>query len=222
MGAALIVLVAAPIDPDAPEARRWLEDELLKPEYQNAKPTVFDLAMQAIRDWIAGLLGGAGGVPGPIVTLIVVLVVVALVVIAFLVFGVPRLRRARRTMLPLFDDHDVRDLAEIRRAAEAAATAGDWPLAIEERFRALVRGIVDRDLVQVHPGTTARAFTDASARPFPAEAGGLAAAAAAFDEVRYSGGTGDAVVYGDLTRLEQRIAGTRPAGAAEVTSELTR
>lgn len=216
------MLLATPLDPDAPEARRWLEDELQKPEYQNAKPTAFDLAMQAIRDWIADLLGGAGGVPGPVVTLIVVLVIVALVVVAFLVFGLPRLRRARRTPLPLFDDHDVRDLGEIRAAADAAARAGDWPRAIEERFRALVRGIVDRDLVQVHPGTTAGAFADAAARPFPSEAGSLASAAAAFDDVRYSDGTGDVVGYDELTRLERRIAETRPTGAADVEAEAVR
>jgi len=220
--APLIVRAVPPLDPDAPEARRWLEDELLKPEYQNARPTAFDLAMQAVGDWIADLFRGAGGVPGPIVTLIVVLVVVALVVVAFLVFGAPRLRRARRSAVPLFDDHDVRDLAAIRAAAETAARVGDWPLAIEERFRALVRGVVDRELVQVHPGTTARGFAVAAARPFPSERDALATAAAAFDDVRYSGGTGDVVVYDELTRLEQRIVDARPAGAPDVEAEAVR
>ncbi|WP_051138667.1 DUF4129 domain-containing protein [Agromyces italicus] len=203
-----------PLDPDAPEARRWLEDELAKPEYQNSKPTAFDLAMQAIRDWFADLLDGAGGVPAPVVTLIVVLAVAALVVVAFLVFGAPRLRGRRQSAVPLFDDGDLRDLAALRRAAELAAANGDWPLAIEERFRALVRGTVDRDLVQVHPGTTAHAFAVAAARPFPSRERELAAVAAEFDGVRYLGGLGSAAGYERTSTLEAELAETRPAGAA--------
>lgn len=215
----MTVLVLTPLDPDAPEARRWLEDELAKPEYQNSKPTAFDLAMQAVRDWFAELLGGAGGVPAPVVTLIVVLAVAALVVVAFLVFGAPRLRRRRQPAAPLFDDDDRRDLGELRRAAELAAANGDWPLAIEERFRALVRGTVDRDLVQVHPGTTAHGFAVEAARPFPGHEHELAAAAAGFDGVRYLGGRGSAAEFERLTALETELARTRPAGDADSPAE---
>lgn len=200
-----------PLDPDAPEARRWLEDELAKPEYRNAEPNAFDLAMQAIRDWIVSLFEGATGIPGPLLTLLGVLVVVVLVVVGLLVFGLPRLRRRRRAAAPLFDDDDRRDLATLRRAAEAAASAGDWALAIEERFRALVRGTVERDLIRVHPGTTARGIAEAAARPFPGDAGALRTAAADFDAVRYLGRAGTHDGYLRLTELEQRLAATPPA-----------
>ncbi|GAA1749205.1 DUF4129 domain-containing protein [Agromyces humatus] len=202
---------ATPLVPDADEARQWLTDELSKPEYQAAQPTAFDLAMQAVRDWFAELLAGATGVPGPVLTLIVVIVVAALVVVAFLVFGLPRLRRVNPATVPLFDDGDRRDLAALRRAAAAAATAGDWPLAIEERFRAIVRGLVDRDLVHVHPGTTARAFADATTRAFPEHDAELRAAAAAFEAVRYLGQPGDPAEYERVTALETRLAAARSA-----------
>lgn len=211
----LTALAATPLDPDAPEARRWLTDELSKPEYQSAQPTAFDLAMQAVRDWLASLLAGATGVPAPVLTLLVVLVVAVLVVVAFLVFGLPRLRRARRTQVPLFDDGDLRDLEALRRAAASAAAAGDWPLAIEERFRALVRGLVTRDLVHVHPGTTARAFADTAAEAFPGREVELRAAAAGFDGVRYLGRPGDANEYDRVTALETELAASRPADSAE-------
>lgn len=207
---------ATPLVPDAPEARQWLTDELSKPEYQAAQPTAFDLAMQAVRDWFAELLAGATGVPGSVLTLIVVVVVAALVVVAFLVFGLPRLRRARTASVPLFDDGDQRDLAMLRRAAAAAAAAGDWPLAIEERFRAIVRGLVDRDLVHLHPGTTASAFADAATRAFPEHAVELRAAAAGFEGVRYLGRPGDAADYERATTLEARLAAAR---AAEVETQ---
>ena len=212
-------LRGTPLDPDAPEARRWLEDELVKPEYQAAQPNAFDLAMQAIRDWFLGLFEGAPGVPAPILTLLLILLVVGLLVVGLLVFGLPRLRRRRRLPEPLFDDRDRRDLETLRRAAEAAAAAGDWPLAIEERFRALVRGVVERDLVRVHPGTTARGFADAASRPFPGLDDALRNAARAFDGVRYLGHPGTPAAYERVTALEAELAGTRPAGDEQLESE---
>lgn len=209
----LIPHLEIPLDPDAPEARRWVVEELSKPEYANAEPTPFDLAMQAIRDWIVSLFEGATGVPGPLLALLAVIVVAVLLVVALLVFGLPRLRRRRRAAAPLFDDHDLRDLRTLRRAAEAAAAAGDWPLAIEERFRAIVRGVVDRDLVRVHPGTTAHAFADAAGRPLPEHADALRAAAADFDAVRYLGRAGSRERYEAIVRLDLAVEATVPEHA---------
>lgn len=210
----------SPLDPDAPEARRWLQDELQKPEYQAAQPSPFDLAMQAIRDWFVSLFDGASGLPAPILNLLLILLVAVLVIVGLLVFGVPRLRRRRHAPVPLFDDHDRRDLEMLRRAAASAAAAGDWPLAIEERFRALVRGVVERDLVRVHPGTTARGFADAASRPFPDHDAALRDAAAGFDGVRYLGRAGTEAEYAQVTALEAELAGTRPAGDEQLEREV--
>jgi len=205
--------LSPPLDPDAPEARRWVLDELAKPEYRAAEPTAFDLAAQAVRDWIVDLFSGATGLPAPALALIVVLAVSALVIVGLLVFGVPRLRRRAGAPVPLFDDADVRDAPTLRRAADAAAARGDWTLAVEERFRALVRGLVERELVRVHPGTTAHGMADAAAGPFPGHARDLEAAAAAFDGVRYLARAGTEPVYLRVTELERAIATTRPVDA---------
>ena len=134
-----------PLDPDADEARRWLQDELSEPPYRAAEPNAFDRAMQAVRDWFLGLLDGAGAVPGEVVAHLVV-----------------------------------------------------------------------RELVQVHPGSTARALADEAARPFPAFAPRLADAAADFDAVRYLDRPGDVGVYDRVTRLDRDLQAARPAlvGAA--------
>ncbi|WP_394551259.1 DUF4129 domain-containing protein [Agromyces sp. MMS24-JH15] len=208
-----------PVDPDAEEARRWLQEELAKPEYQAAQPTWFDRLMQSIREWLEGVLSGAGGIPTPWVVLVVVLVIAGLVVLGLLVFGVPRLRRRRAAVVPLFDDGDLRDLRTLRRAAESAAAAGDWPLAIEERFRALVRGTVERELLRVDPGTTAHGFADAATRPFPGAADRLGSAADDFDAVRYLGAPGSREAYDGLTRLEADLAAATPAGAADAADD---
>jgi hypothetical protein len=208
------VRLEIPVDPDGEQARRWLQEELAKPEYRAAEPTWFDRLMKAIGDWLGDLLGEGVGLPQPVVVGLVVLVVVVLLVVGLLVFGVPRLRRRARASAPLFDDGDTRDLAELRRAAAAAAERGEWALAIEERFRAIVRGLVDRDLVRVHPGTTARGVADASARPLPAFAPELAAAASLFDEVRYLGRDGTAGGYTRLSALDEALWRTAPAAEA--------
>jgi hypothetical protein len=201
-----------PLDPDAPEARRWVLDELAKPEYRAAEPTAFDLFAQAVRDWLAGLFEGATGLPAPALALIAVLVVAVLVAVALLVFGLPRLRRRAAAPVPLFDDGDLRDAAALRRAAQAAASAGDWTLAVEERFRAIVRSLVERELVRVHPGTTAHGMADAASRPFPDRAAELESAAADFDAVRYLARTGTEAQYRRVTALEAELAASRPTG----------
>lgn len=206
--------IEIPVDPDAEEARRWLVDELSKPEYRAAEPSWFDRLMQAIGEWLGELFSGAGGIPQPFVIGIVVLIVIALVVIGLLIFGVPRLRRRRAAQVPLFEDGDVRGLDELRRAAALAAQRGDWPLAIEERFRALARGLVERELVRIHPGTTAHAIAAAATIPFPGHATALQQAARAFDEVRYLGRSGGASEYEQLTALETALATTTPDDAS--------
>jgi hypothetical protein len=203
-----------PLDPDAPEARRWVLDELAKPEYRAAEPTAFDLFAQAVRDWFASLFADAGGLPTPALALIAVLVVAALVAVALLVFGLPRLRRRAAAPLPLFDDGDVRDAVALRRSAAAAAAAGDWALAIEERFRAIVRSLVERELVRVHPGTTAHGMADAAAGPFPDRAVALESAAADFDAVRYLARPGTEARYLRVTELEADLAAARPAAGS--------
>ncbi|MEI5584931.1 MULTISPECIES: DUF4129 domain-containing protein [unclassified Agromyces] len=204
-----------PLDPDAPEARRWVLDELAKPEYRAAEPTAFDLFAQAVRDWIASLFEGATGLPTPALALIAVLVVAVLVAVALLVSGLPRLRRRAGASVPLFDDGDLRDAAALRRAAQAAASAGDWTLAVEERFRAIVRSLVERELVRVHPGTTAHGMADAASRPFPERAAELEAAAADFDAVRYLGRPGTEAQYRRVTSLEAELTASRPAGRGD-------
>lgn len=204
-----------PVVPDAPEARRWLLEELSRPEYREAEPTAFDLAAQAVRDWLAALLSGGTGLPGPVLAAIAVAAVLVLVGIGFLVFGVPRLRRRRAATTPLFEDGDIRSLAELRRAAETAAAEGRYDVAIEERFRAIVRALVDRELVRVHPGTTAHGFARSGAEVFPSHGERLESGAAAFDAVRYLGRAGTADEVSDLAALDAVLEATPPASSVE-------
>lgn len=204
------VASGVPVDPDAEEARRWIVDELAKPEYREAQPTWFDLLAAAISDWLQSLtLGSAGGPPG-IGLLIVILAAVAALVVAFLIFGLPRLTTRSRVAGGLFGDDDARDSATIRRAAEGAARSGDFALAIAEMFRCTARGLAERTVLTTSPGTTAHDFARRAAAAFPAFAGPLGDAADAFDEVRYLGRPGTLAQFEAMAGLERGLREARP------------
>jgi hypothetical protein len=204
------LLAGVPVDPDAEEARRWIVDELSKPDYRAAQPTWFDLLAAAIGDWLASLTLGAGDGPPGIGALIVVLIVVAVLVIAFLLFGLPRLNRRSTMGGGLFGDDDRRDASAIRAAAQLAASQGDHSLAITEMFRAIARGLAERTVLSTTPGTTAHEFAVRAGRAFPASSDALADAAAVFDDVRYLDREGTREQYERVSALERELRSARP------------
>ncbi|HEU0207138.1 MAG TPA: DUF4129 domain-containing protein [Pseudolysinimonas sp.] len=212
----LLVLPAnVPVDPDGPEARRWLLEELSKPAYQSAHPTPFDQLVRAITDWINSLINGLGSVQVPgignLLGLVAVVIVVVLLVVAFLVFGLPRISRRSSAGGALFAEHDTRDAAAMRRDAERAAAAGDYAVAITELFRALARGLDERTLVSTFPGTTASELATRAAEVFPDAASHLSLAAASFNGVRYLGAPGTAAEWEQLVALEREVRTAKPA-----------
>lgn len=201
---------SVPVEPDGEQGRNWLLDELGKGTYQAARPTWFDLASQAFFDWLDSLLGSANSGQGAAALVVVVLLLTALLVAAFLIFGRPRLNRRSRLASAVFGEDDARTAAEMRAAAARAAGAGDWTTAIAELFRAVARGLDERTLVDVYPGMTARGFARAASVPFPDSAEPLAAAAIAFDDVRYLARAGTEEQYRRLTDLDTALRSRPP------------
>jgi hypothetical protein len=200
-----------PLVPDAPDARDLVQRELAKPEYATSKPSLWDIISKAFWDWINSLRVPDGGPFSSLFPVIVMIVVVVAVVIAFLIWGVPRLNRRSRLQTELFGENDSRTSDELRRAARAAAANGDWTLAIEELYRATARGLSERTIVTVMPGTTAHGFATRASTSFPAEQGRLHTAADAFDAVRYLGAVGTEAQYLDLDALDRSLAASSPA-----------
>jgi hypothetical protein len=200
-----------PVDPSADEARRLLREELSKQEYQAERPTWFDLFATWVRDRIENAFGAGpgGGPPGAAFGIILVIIIAALV-IAFLVFGLPRLNRRSKVSGVLFGEDDDRDSAAIRQSAAAAANAGDYTFAVAEAFRALARGLAERTILTVTPGSTARDFSARAGVPFPALAAAFTDAAANFDDVRYLGREGTRAQFEQVSTLEKTVRGTRP------------
>lgn len=201
-----------PVVPDAPEARNWLLEELSKPEYAAARPSLFDLLSQEFFEWLARLFQPGASVGLDWLPVAVVGLVIAGLVVALLIWGVPRINRRSRPAAGLFGDDDRRTADELRRAAATAASAGDWTLAVLEQFRAVARGLAERTIVLVSPGTTAHDFAGRASTAFPPASDDLAAAADVFDRVRYLGSDGTADDYERLRRLDGRLQKESPAG----------
>ena len=200
-----------PVEPGLEEARDWLARELRGPAYREAEPTLFDDAVTWVLERLGELFERAAPGTPPLGWVLLLLLVLGGAVVAYLVYGPPRRNRRSITSGALFGGDDERDAAELRRAARAAAGTGDWPVAIEEMYRAIARGLDEREIVRTSPGTTAGAFASAAAAVFPDHGDGLRSAARHFDDVRYLGGPGSEAAFGDVAGLEERVRQTRPA-----------
>jgi len=196
-----------PVVPDGPTARRWAEEELLDPIYHEG-PNL----LQELLDWLLELLDGTStglGVPTPAAALLALLVVAVVATVVLLVAGpVRRRRRSRATGAVFVDDH--RTAAELRAAAEQHLRAGRWSDAVLDRFRAIVRALEERALLDERPGRTAHeAVTLAGARLPDLEAD-LARAGALFDDTCYGGRPAAEEDARWIADLDSRVARTRP------------
>ena len=171
-----------PATPDASQAREAAERELARPEYQ-AQETLWARLWR----WIMEHLDPGNvmvGAPRWLSILIIVVVVLALTaVLVFLLSRITRVRRAR-TNRALFADDD-RSSTTLTRAADDAAGRGDWATAVVERFRAIIRSLDERGLIEDYPGMTAREATALASGALKTLGEELTRAAALFDAVRY-------------------------------------
>lgn len=207
----LLLPFDVPVDPDADEARELLIQELSKPQYQAARPTLFDQIAQAFWEWLTGLqVGGLEGPPALGLGLVLLLVAAA-VVVGILIFGLPRLNRRSAVRGSMFGEDDDRDADAMRRDARAAAAAGDWSTAVAEMFRATARGLAERTLVTVTPGTTASGFAARAGASFPSLESEFESSARSFDGVRYLGREGTREQFEQIASLDERVRGQSPA-----------
>lgn len=198
-----------PVEPGPEEARELLVRELAKEEYQDARPGVLESVLQAILDWLAGLIAQLNGFSPNLGTL--VLVVAALLLIGAAVWLVKPRRNARsRAAAEMFDGAVPLTADEHRRNSRAAAARGDWDAALTERFRALVRSMEERVVLDPRPGRTADEAAAGIAAAFSTEAGRLRVAANRFDAVRYGKVPATPADLDQLAALDDSLAAASP------------
>ena len=213
MSLATLLRLEVPVVPDASTARRWATEELANPVYHRGKSLLARLL-----DWFLSLFDGGSvpvlGLPPAVVAGIVVVLVLGLAGVAFWFAGPVRLaRRAAASSAVVLGD-DTRTAAQLRAAADASAARGDWSAAVLDRFRAIVRSLEERALLDEWPGRTAHEAAEAAAARLPTHTADLRRAGRMFDEVCYGkvahGPTTDAW----LRTLDLALTATRPVALA--------
>ncbi|TGY76209.1 DUF4129 domain-containing protein, partial [Cellulomonas shaoxiangyii] len=201
-----------PVRPDAPTARRWVLEELADPAYSREESL-----LDRFLAWVAEQLEGLQGVGLPPAGALAVVVGVAVVVVLLALWiagpvrgGLTTRRRARAVLAA----DDRRSADDLRAAADAAAAAGDWPTAVAERFRAVVRSLEERGVLDERPGRTAHEAAGLAARRLPGAADVLARGGDRFDDVVY--GHRSATPDDDrlMRDLDDAVRAARAGGAA--------
>lgn len=193
--------MTVPVDVDPDAAREAAASELADPAYQAAEPSWLGQAMEKIGSFFGDVLSAVGGVgPGALVAL-VILAVVVVVAVRLRVGG---LTRSRRTARPVFESSD-RSADDHRQAAELARAQGDLAGAVRERFRALVRELASRGVLDDRSGWTVDEIAALAGQRVPNHAGELRAAATLFDDVVYGGHPATEAGYRDLAELDTAI-----------------
>ena len=194
-----------PLDPSSPQARRWLEDELRRGIYRETKSP-----LDQFLDWLNSLLSGTGGggLAGWTVWIaLAILVAVVVLVLARSLRAERRMTGARREGVL---EGPVRTADEHRSAALDALHRGDADTAVLEAYRAIARSAIERTLLDDLPGRTPHEVAVELGPVFPASATTLAAAADAFDAVRYGRRAARPEAARDVIALDAALARTRP------------
>jgi hypothetical protein len=200
---------AVPVGPDAETARRWMVEELSEPIYDD-RPSLLDLVLQWIGDRLAELSSTAWDVDPRAAALVVVGVVAVAVAVALVVAGpVRRARRGDRASAQVLAD-ETRTAAELGGAADATAARGDWSGAVLDRFRAVLRSLEERAVLDERAGRTAHEASSEAGDLFPRQAVTLRAAGDLFDDVCYGDVEADADDDARLRALDEALRAERP------------
>ncbi|QDB78503.1 DUF4129 domain-containing protein [Georgenia wutianyii] len=204
-------LLGVPVEPDAEEARRWAQEELSRSVYRD-EPGVLDRLWRWLGEQLQRLLEIDASAPESLVPVIVVVGAVVLLVLALYLAG--PVRRRRRTAgarsHTLFDDEGDATSASLTAAADDAADRGDWALAVLMRFRAIIRSLDERTVLDDRPGLTAHEAGAAAASLLPGCAAGLTWAARLFDDVCYGSARPGPDQDARMRELAREVAAARP------------
>ena len=206
------VVTAVPVQPDRAQGREWLARELAGSEYREAQGSWLARAWAWLQDWLSQVRVPGLGTNWTAVV-VVVLLLAAIVAVVLLVAGPVRRSARQREPDAVFDAAPEPASAHFARA-DAAATAGDWDLAVAERFRGLVRSLEERTLIDSRAGRTAGEIAGQAGTTLPDCADALDRAARTFDDVRYGGRPAGPGADEDLRAVVRRVDAARPVIAA--------
>jgi hypothetical protein len=168
--------------------------------------------VQRVVRWIAGRIGdvidrAVKAAPGGLPSLVVVIALIVLLVVAVrLGLGPTRLRDA---LTDRRRDARSRTAEEYRAEAEALAARGELKEAVRARFRAVIRELEERGVLDPRAGRTAGEIAREGGAAVPSVAHHLADAAATFDRVWYGRRAADATDYQRMRAADDAIRAAR-------------
>lgn len=209
----MIFWAQPPVAPGEEEARRWAEEELSKGIYQGERESLLRRLLDAIAEFFSRAESSSDVPTGAVAIAIVVGLVIALGLALVLYGPLRRVRRIKTASHDVLAD-DVRSAAELRIAATAHEEAGQWSLAVLERFRAITRSLIERVILDDRPGQTAYEVAHSAGPKLPAIAADIENAAALFDRVCYGELPATAAEAAWMRELDDRVQVMRPNTAA--------
>ena len=204
---------AVPVDVGRDEGQRLAAQELADPAYHVDDPSLIQRVVSWVYDHVQRLLGDAAAVvPGGWWGLLV-LVALAIGLVAVLLWRGGPVRRTASNQAALFVGK-ARSAADHRRAADQAAASSRWEEAVLERYRAIVRSLEERTILEPRPGRTAAEAAAEAGLVLPLVAQDLRAAAQTFDSVAYGGRPASSTDDRFLRELDRAIQATTPRAHA--------
>jgi hypothetical protein len=212
-----------PVSLGRDEARRRALAELAKAKYGGTPPWLEHLSDRASRlfsriaellgDLLAGPRPGGGGISwGFVIAVGAGLVVISLVVWRV---GLPRWRRRRAGAEVQLDP--TRGAADYRALAEQDAGRAEWAAAVRNRFRAVVRELEVRTVLDVRPARTAWEAAYSASRVLPEARDALHQGAEDFNAVTYGDRPADQESYTRMVAVDEQVA--RAAAAADLAAD---
>jgi len=203
-----LVTAAGPIDRD--DAREAARRELGKAIYQQRRVGWLEAALRWVFERLARIFATAGSVaPGGVPGLLLLLVIlVALVVVLGLRLGPLR----RKDLLSDTRDRLIRSADFYRAEAAGFAAAGNWREALRARFRAVIRELEQRGVLDSRAGRTAGEIAAEASIAMPSCAAAMRRAAHVFDEVWYGDRPATREAYEAMVSVDEgvRVGKTSP------------
>lgn len=165
------------------EADRRAEEILSRPEFQEPSKSVFEQALDWIRERIGEFLSETTRGGGSVFTWLVLGILTAIV--ALVIIRVVRTAQRDPGIVPVSEHEVRRSGADWRAEAERLEREGDWRAALRARYRYLVTTLVEREVLRDIPGRTTGEYRREVQARAPGVAGEFSGASELFERAWY-------------------------------------